>query len=169
MGLRKGMRERKLELKGIWGAVWKPSTVGTSDDRWRQSSWSRQITREREMAIHPLVPTKASATGTGVHSLVLLTERVPWKAPNNSDCCQDNRLLSTNWQQASLLKGTLTQLTDHGEVKDCRCRTFTLYSIISDMERYSASSQRRSVKCTNPTTKPLFHNLSCLQSMLGQR
>lgn len=52
--------------------------------------------RDRTPTSHFLSPNKASSTRTGLHLVELLGKGVPWESPNNPDCYQDYKLLSTS-------------------------------------------------------------------------
>ena len=64
-----------------------------------------------------LVTIEDFSVRTRFHPIELLTEEVSWKFSNNPGCCQDNRWLSINYQQAHVVKTIHIQLTKLGDVE----------------------------------------------------
>jgi hypothetical protein len=62
-------------------------------------------------------PNEAPSTTNELHFIELMPKGVLQESPNNPGCCQDYKLLSTNWQQGLLLNKTPILLTEHGKVK----------------------------------------------------
>jgi hypothetical protein len=56
---------------------------------------------------HLLSPMEASSTGVGLHLIELLAKGALCESPNDTGCCQDYRLFSTNWQQGPNAKDNL--------------------------------------------------------------
>lgn len=104
-----------------------------------------------------------------IYPIELLTEKVPWKYPNDPGCCQDNGCFSTNWEQSPIAKDN-NIYTTHRTWRDgagVYTEPSPQCSSVFDMEKSSASYQKRK---TNPnlTTKLLICNLFYLINIVGQ-
>lgn len=96
-------------------------------------------------------------TRTELHLIELLAKGVPWKSPNNPGCCQDYKLLSTNWQQGPVPEDYTH--TTHWTWRDgagTYIESSPLCSCFFGIGRYSAGYQKKNVY-TN-ATKPLICN-----------
>ena len=93
------------------------------------------------------------------HPSELLDERTPWKWPNNTDCCQDNRLLITKWHQNSIAEeNTHTINWMWKGIAGAYLEPSPLLSSLYDTGRYHAHYQRRKVN-TSPATNPAIYNI----------
>lgn len=112
---------------------------------------------DRDLARHLLSPNEASSTRIGLHLIELLakSQQTTQEYSNNPGCCQDNRFLSTNWQQGPITKDNI--YTTHWT---WRCPTGTyiehsqLCSRMFFTGRYSTCYQRRNIN-TKAVTHPL--------------
>lgn len=93
------------------------------------SKWERY----RVQTGHLLSSNKAFSTSTWLHPIELLAQGVPWKSWNSPSCCQDCRLLSTNWLQVFIAEDN-THIT-HGTWRS-RADAYTqLSSLCSSLEQ----------------------------------
>ena len=136
---------------------------------WRWSKWNHQIMVEDIVPTgHLLSPMEASSTGVGLHLIELLAKGALCESPNDTGCCQDYRLFSTNWQQGPNAKDNLytNHWTWRGQTS-AYVEPSLLYSTV-----FCSGVCSEQLHMENMNTKPytdLWSTIvSCLQNMLEQ-
>lgn len=98
--------EWQVKLRVIWGVIWQTNVVETSYNIYMYEGnlkWNQEVMKNTVPNDYLSLVTKWNFQFQVwvISKIELLAKEFLWEPLNNPDCCQDYRLLSTNWWQGT--------------------------------------------------------------------